>query len=68
MIIVNDIVLDMYPNTIVAQTLKANEVGNIKTRNVSYTNSFQIPSTENNDRVFEYANNLNSETTIPYTQ
>ena len=44
MIIVNDIVLDLFPNTIVAQTLKANEVGDIKTRNVNYTNSFNIPS------------------------
>jgi hypothetical protein len=68
MIIVNDIVLDVYPNTIIAQTIKANEVGDVKTRNVSYTNSFKIPLTENNNRVFEYANQIQSETGIPYTQ
>lgn len=66
-IIVNDIVLDIYPNTVIAQTLKANEVGDIKTRNVNYTNSFKIPSSNNNDLVFEYANNHSSETSIPYT-
>lgn len=68
MIIVNDIVLDVYPNTIIAQTIKANEVGDVKTRNVSYTNSFKIPLSENNNRVFEYANQIQSETGIPYTQ
>jgi len=68
MIIVNDIVLDVYPNTIIAQTIKANEVGDVKTRNVSYTNSFKIPLTENNNRVFEHANQIQSETGIPYTQ
>lgn len=68
MIIVNDIVLDLYPNTIITQTIKANEVGDVKTRNVSYTNSFKIPLTENNNLIFEYANQIQSETGIPYAQ
>lgn len=63
----NDDLLDLYPNTVVAQTLKANELGQLNTIYRNYTNQFRLPFTENNDRIFENARLLQSQGDAVYT-
>lgn len=59
-------VLDLSPDTIVSQTLKRNNVGDLTTRSVSHTNSFKLPFTPTNDRVYQYARKIQSASLFPY--
>lgn len=68
LIYIGDDLLDLYPDTVVAQTLKANEVGDLSARNFDYTNQFKVPFTPNNDAIYQNARNISSQTTIPYTR
>ena len=66
LVYIGDDALDLYPDTIVALTKKANEVGDLTTRNLSYTNQFKIPFTETNDQIYELSRLVQSESLIPY--
>jgi len=59
-IYIGDSLLDLSPGTVVAHTLKSNDIGDLKTRNANYTNQFKVPFTENNDRIYENAKNHQS--------
>ncbi len=63
---INDSVIDLYPNTVIAQTFKAFELGELNTKFRSSTNQFRVPPTENNDRVLGNARRIQSDTSIPY--
>jgi len=52
---------------VVAYTKKRNEIGDLTTRILDYTNAFKAPFTPNNHRVLRNSNNPNSETNFPYT-
>ncbi len=65
-IYIGDSLLDLSPGTVVAHTLKSNDIGDLKTRNSNYTNQFKVPFTENNDRIYENAKNHQSDTLVPY--
>jgi len=65
-IYIGDSLLDISPGTVVAQTLKSNDIGDLKTRNANYTNQFKVPFTENNDRIYENAKSHQSDTSVPY--
>lgn len=67
-IYIGDEKLDLSRDTVISQTLKRSDVGDLTTRSVNFTNSFNIPETPTNDRIYEYAKKVNSNTTIPYTR
>jgi hypothetical protein len=60
LIYIGDDLLDLDPSSVIAITIQALNVGDLKIRNVSYTNSFKLPATENNCRIFGYLNDERS--------
>jgi len=66
LIYIGDDLLDLDPSTVIAITIQAINVGDLKTRNVSYTNQFKVKATENNCRVFGYVNSEWSRSVKPY--
>lgn len=68
LIYINGELVDLYPGTIVATTFKAFEIGDLTSRNSTYTNQFRLPKTETNKRIFGFADNIKSGTTFPYTR
>lgn len=67
LIYIDGTLADLSPITIVATTLQAMPVTDIKKRVTSYTNRFKLPPTATNNRIFEHANNHTSRTRKPYT-
>ena len=67
-IIINDEWVDLSPDTVVALTRQANDVGDIQNRQSDFTNTFSLPKTQKNLRIFDYINNIHSENGFPYTQ
>ena len=65
-IIVNDSVLDLFPDTVITQTLKAFDLATFNTTFRNYTNTISIPFTENNNQILGNANVVQSQTSIPY--
>lgn len=65
-IYIGDDLLDVSPKTKVALTYQTGGVGDIRSRTVSRTNSFQVDKTENNVRIFGFASDVKSSTVIPY--
>lgn len=63
---VNDSLVDLFPNQTIAINIKGIEAGRIEVRAVSYTNSFTVPDTENNNVIFGYTNDERSRGTQPY--
>lgn len=64
---INDDLVDLYPNTVIAQTIQAFDIniGSIKT---NFTNSIKVPKTANNVYIFEFADQVQSSTTGPYSE
>ena len=66
-IYVGDTLVDLYPNTVIALTFSATNLGDVKSRGASYTNAVKIPKSENNRRIFGYADNEKTTASIIYT-
>jgi len=66
LIYIGDDLLDLDPSTLVTITIQAINAGDLKTRNVSYTNQFKVRATENNCRIFGYVNTEWSRSSTPY--
>lgn len=66
LIYINDALMDVDSNTIVASTFKAIDIGDLKSRNTNYTNRFKLPKTESNIINTGFTNELKSKTKIPY--
>lgn len=66
LIYIGNELVDLSPKTVVAQTLKSNDIGDLKVRYSNYTNTFKIPFTPNNHRIYEHSNNVVSSTVFPY--
>lgn len=64
---VSDQVIDLSPGTVIAQSIKRLNIGDLSTRSVNHTNLFKGPFTENNNRIYQYANDVRSKTTVPYS-
>lgn len=58
--------IELNEQTIIAQTLKRFTIENLNTRSLNFTNTFKIPLTENNQHVYQHANNIRSDGKIPY--
>lgn len=67
-IYIGDNLLDLYPKTVLAVTVQKIEIADLRGRNVNYSNAINAPWTENNARMFGYAYDEQSDTSIPYTQ
>ena len=65
---VDDILLDLYPDTEVAITFKGVEVGDITSRSASYSSRITAPPTENNRNIFGFADDINTAETKQYTK
>jgi len=66
LIYIGDDLLDLDISTVIAITIQAINAGDLKLRNVSYTNQFKVKETENNCRIFGYVNNEWSASSKPY--
>jgi hypothetical protein len=66
-IYVGDDMVDLYPDTKIALTVQKINIGDISGRSVNYTNSIDVPWTENNARIFGYSYDENSRSSVPYT-
>lgn len=63
---VNDIILDQFENTIIAQTFGVNEFGSLETRQGGLSNDFTLPLTQNNKIALDFPDDLNFVTRKPY--
>ncbi len=67
-VFVGDTLVDLYPNTVIALTFSATNLGDVKSRGASYTNAIKIPMSVNNRRLFGYADNEKTTASIIYTK
>ncbi len=63
---VEGVSLDLYSETNIKHTLQINDVGEVKDRQASYTNSFKLPKTPKNISVFKGLGIHSSSSNIPY--
>ena len=63
-----NIKLDLYDKTNIKQTLQINDIADLKDRQASYTNSFNIPKTSNNRRAFDALGIASDTSRTPYTK
>lgn len=64
----NDELLDLFPNTVFAQTFRSFDFTSFNTQFRSYTNNFSLPGTDNNNRIFGNINIEQSDDDTIYTQ
>lgn len=66
-IYIGDSLVDLPPNVTVAQTYRIFDVNNITAQFKHFSNTFTLPFTERNDRIFGNARQIQSDTSIPYS-
>lgn len=64
---INNSLIDLYPDTVIAQTLQAFEIGQLGSVRTNYTNRIRIPKTGNNRRALGFSDDSKSSTSFPYT-
>jgi hypothetical protein len=68
-IYINDQLVDVSPGTVMAKTIQAFDLfsppGTVR---ANYTNQFALPMTSNNQRIFQFVDNVKSKTNYPYIQ
>lgn len=65
LIYVDDELIDLYPNTVIQVTYSNLDIGDLTSRNTSYTNTINLPYTENNVRILSPLS-VNSASAKPY--
>lgn len=65
-IIVEGEVLDLYPNERISLNLTLNDLGDVSTRNSSYSNTVKVPKTSKNQKIFEFLGVVGSTSQSPY--
>ena len=63
---IGDEMIDLYPNALLFYTVQRVNIGSLTARSVSYSNAFDAPWTENNERLFGFAGHEQSRTVLPY--
>lgn len=63
---INGKLVDLSAPASIALTFQANNIGELQNRQNDFSNEFQLPKTPTNRQVFEFADNMNSATLIPY--
>jgi hypothetical protein len=64
---INNTLVDLYPDTVIAQTLQAFEVGQLGSVRANYTNRIKIPKTGTNRKALEFSDDVKSSSVFPYT-
>jgi len=62
----NDTLVDLSPDTKIAYTIKGVDFSSLVGRASSYSNRIKLPDTDVNAEVFENAENIKANTTVPY--
>lgn len=65
-LIINGKEMDLSGETKIGTTFQANNIGDLQSRQGSYTNTFKLPLTSRNIQNLEYANIITSGTMLPY--
>lgn len=67
---IEDQLIDLDPKTVIATTIQASDFasGDIINRKASFTNQIRVPASQNNIKIFEYANNSKSGSEFPYNK
>lgn len=60
--------LDLFDKSNIKHTLQLNDIAELKDRQASFTNSFSIPKTANNKRIFDGLGTPSDTSRIPYTK
>jgi len=64
---VDDQLIDLHPNTVIAQTLQVFDPGRLGSVVTNYTSSIRAPRTFNNEQVFGFLSNTKTKSTVPYS-
>lgn len=64
---INDTLVDLYPDTVIAQTLQAFDIGQLGSVKANYTNRVKLPKTATNRRALQFSDDSKSSTGFPYT-
>lgn len=64
---VDDQLVDLRPNTVIAQTLQTFDPGRMGSVLTNYTSSLRIPITSNNKRIFRNLENSKAKSDIPFS-
>jgi hypothetical protein len=59
--------IDLYPNTVIAQTLQVFDPGRLGSVVTNFTSSIRIPKTANNELRLSFLSNSKVRSTVPYT-
>jgi hypothetical protein len=65
-LIINGQDIELAPNVTIARTLQVNDIGSPETRQASYTNTFNIPRTSSNTKIFNMLGIIGNNSNIPY--
>jgi len=63
---IDDKLIDLYPSVSLSFTFQSAVLGDIRSRVVSHTNSFKIPKTHNNRKIYEFAHEIKSNGSVAY--
>lgn len=63
---INGVLVDLKGPSQIALTFQANNIAELQSRQQDFSNVFQLPKTPKNRSVFEFADNMNSSTLVPY--
>jgi len=58
--------VDLMPNTVIALTFQAGDIGDLRTRAADFTQTINIPKTKNNRKLFGNIDLVNSRSATPY--
>lgn len=65
-LIINGKIMDLSSDTNIAVTYQANNIGDLQSRQGSYTNTFKLPLTARNVQNLEFAHVITANTMLPY--
>lgn len=63
---INDVLMDLAPNTSIGVTFQVNDIAELKDRKANHTNQFSLPKTANNCEALGFGNLIGSSSRIPY--
>lgn len=64
---VNDTLVDLYPGTVIAQTLQVFDPGRLGSIVTNFTASIRAPKTFANEQTFGFLSNTKTKSTVPYS-
>lgn len=65
-LIINGKIMDLSSDTTIAVTYQANNIGDLQSRQGSYTNTFKLPLTSRNVQNLEFSHIITSNSLLPY--